>query len=115
MTGDREAWTSQRQLLLDIEYQPPRAAVQSARGIFSRKTNQLKRYEDMAMRTDHPNCNPNGHYGMGEAAKALGINRRTLYNYTRRLNSPLKLRANKATGRMFILGKDINAFWAREL
>ena len=69
----------------------------------------------MAMRTDHPNCPPDGRYGMCEAAKALGINRRTLYNYVRRLDNPLKLHASKATGKMFILGKDINAFWAREL
>lgn len=67
------------------------------------------------MRTDHPNCPPDGHYGMREAAKALGISRRTLYNYVRRLDNPLKLHANKYTGKMFILGKDINAFWTREL
>lgn len=67
------------------------------------------------MRQDHPQCEPNRRYGISDAAKVLGVDRTTLYRWVRRYDCMLRLHAHKATGRMFILGKDINAFWAKEL
>lgn len=67
------------------------------------------------MREDHPQCEPLRRYGVCAAAKALGVSRRTMYRWIRRYDNPIKLHASKATGKVFILGKDLNAFWAKEL
>lgn len=62
------------------------------------------------MTPTQPNISPNGSYGVVEAAKLLGIDRRTLRRYE--AAGYVAVRLNKGYQRRY-LGRDLLALWKR--
>ena len=62
------------------------------------------------MTNSKPNVNPDAHYELRDAAKALGCAKSTVLRYTHQNKLPCG-GIKKSNDRMFWLGKDIIKFW----
>jgi predicted DNA-binding transcriptional regulator AlpA len=59
-----------------------------------------------------PNVSKDGRYSITESAKALGIDRTTIYRYIRQ--KLIKFGVHKYNSRRFILGSELIRFWGAE-
>lgn len=64
------------------------------------------------MTSEQPEVSPNGHYSVSATAKALGIDRKTLYRHTALRH--IRQRRHRYTNRPFYLGSDIVRFWGAQ-
>lgn len=64
------------------------------------------------MVSEVPDVTETGHYNVTQAAKALGIDRKTLYRHTAMRH--IKCHRHKYTGRPFYKGADIVRFWGAQ-
>lgn len=64
------------------------------------------------MVNNSPDVTDTGHYNVTQAAKALGIDRKTLYKHTRM--NHIKCHRHRYTHRPFYIGIDIKRFWGAQ-
>ena len=63
------------------------------------------------MVNEQPNISPTARYGIGEAAKILGIDRKTLRRHTNTGTTGIECRYRKCNGRKVYTGQEIIRFW----
>lgn len=63
------------------------------------------------MVNEQPNISPTARYGIGEAAKILGIDRKTLRRHTNIGPTGITCQYRKSNGRKFYTGLEIVKFW----
>lgn len=67
------------------------------------------------MTTEPPKVKENGRYPIGEAARLLGVNRKTLWSKTLRSvrDGGIAFSTPKGSTKKFFSGRDILAYWRR--
>ena len=64
------------------------------------------------MVTAIPNVEKSGHYNVTQTAKALGIDRKTLYKHTAMRH--MKCQRHRYTNKPFYTGREIIRFWGAQ-